>query len=381
MNQKIEWYKEVLSLEPNSKVFFTLARMQTEEGEHADAVATLRHGLARNPDHMEARLLLIELLMAQGDAEPLWAELEQVTMRLGGYPGFWAAWEKRLIQNPSSRDAALALSFFSAWLRNETMSWSDIIEHGLKAVLGASDVIKPASPPSLDELQNYLQKNQKDDAQEIAVSADAEGGASSSPPQAPKPVSISSPVSGTSFELESGDYPGVNSVKNTSANENQAPTAQKSSKAELSGKQLSGTQLSGSNTPSEADREKNFDLDQPVKMDGLDLDDDESSEDGEEDSFSLKTRSMAEVLAEQGDFQGALEIYEELLEHSTSDLEKEALRLAISKLCNKPAGAVVVPDSIPEDSEEDDSASEHIHGKSRILDVLETLAQRLEAKS
>ena len=48
MTEKIEWYKEVLELEPNSKVFFPLARMLAEEQRFDEAVAVLEHGLERH---------------------------------------------------------------------------------------------------------------------------------------------------------------------------------------------------------------------------------------------------------------------------------------------------------------------------------------------
>ena len=48
MTEKIQWYKEVLELEPNSKVFFPLARLLVEEGHLDEAVAVLEQGLARH---------------------------------------------------------------------------------------------------------------------------------------------------------------------------------------------------------------------------------------------------------------------------------------------------------------------------------------------
>ena len=43
MTEKIEWYKEVLELEPNSKVFCPLARMLADEQRFDEAVAVLEH--------------------------------------------------------------------------------------------------------------------------------------------------------------------------------------------------------------------------------------------------------------------------------------------------------------------------------------------------
>ena len=44
MTEKIEWYKEVLELEPNSKVFFPLARLLSEAGRTDEAVEILEQG-------------------------------------------------------------------------------------------------------------------------------------------------------------------------------------------------------------------------------------------------------------------------------------------------------------------------------------------------
>ena len=62
MTEKIEWYKEVLELEPNSKVFFPLARMLANEGETEEAIEIIERGLVRHPEFLEARLYCIELL-------------------------------------------------------------------------------------------------------------------------------------------------------------------------------------------------------------------------------------------------------------------------------------------------------------------------------
>ena len=45
MTEKIEWYKEVLELEPNSKVFFPLARLLAEAERTDEAVEILEQGL------------------------------------------------------------------------------------------------------------------------------------------------------------------------------------------------------------------------------------------------------------------------------------------------------------------------------------------------
>lgn len=70
MTEKIEWYKEVLDLEPNSKIFFPLAKMLEKEGELEEARRVLAEGVSRHEEFLEARLFYISVLSRLGmDAE------------------------------------------------------------------------------------------------------------------------------------------------------------------------------------------------------------------------------------------------------------------------------------------------------------------------
>ena len=91
MTEKIEWYKEVLELEPNSKVFFPLARMLAQENRPEEAVAVLEQGLTRHEEFLEARLFLIELLHASGRLEACEKQVGKLTKMFTTYAGFWQA--------------------------------------------------------------------------------------------------------------------------------------------------------------------------------------------------------------------------------------------------------------------------------------------------
>ena len=82
-----------------------------------------------------------------------------------------------------------------------------------------------------------------------------------------------------------------------------------------------------------------------------------------EGKSSLRTRSMARVLEEQGAFSEAADIYRELLEVSTSEEERAELCARLEHLSQGAENAAAQPAS------------------SGILDMLETLAVRLENKS
>jgi hypothetical protein len=120
---------------------------------------------------------------------------------------------------------------------------------------------------------------------------------------------------------------------------------------------------------------ENFENDDPKAFD-------KDDENGPGDEvFSLKTRSMAEVLAEQGDYAGALDIYEELMRGSKSAEEKKSLEGAIANIRTR-AGDSANQIQASRKNEGDDEDNEPAgQGKNRLLSVLDALARRLEARS
>lgn len=92
---------------------------------------------------------------------------------------------------------------------------------------------------------------------------------------------------------------------------------------------------------------------------------------------SFRTRSMANVLAEQGDFVGALEIYRELEAQASDEEERQALQSCV-RLLEKRMGSCT--------SEEAESTSEEktdtdFPASVELNDLLESLADRLEARA
>lgn len=89
-----------------------------------------------------------------------------------------------------------------------------------------------------------------------------------------------------------------------------------------------------------------------------------------EESFSLRTRSMAELLAEQGDIPGALEIYQELAQTASTQAERSSLeeRMVTLRGC-------LDSGEIPE------SAASCTAIPADVLSFLDSLAQRLEARA
>ncbi|MDR1490370.1 MAG: tetratricopeptide repeat-containing protein [Desulfovibrio sp.] len=294
MKQKIDWYREVLELEPGSRVFFPLAKLLAADGQAAEAVLALKQGLLRHPDNVEARLLLVELLhLQQADAEVA-AEIERLGKILASYPGFWSAWCDNIAGNPLMRDASLAMRFFSAALQGKNISWGDIISSGLGAVLSAGEMTAASGKTYAGTLPPIDEKR--------AADADAKTR------QTEASAALQSSTAAQTAD-EAGDEPGV------------------------------------------ADEEEETD-----------------------EPFSLRTRSMADVLAEQGDIQGALDIYQELLQ-SAAEEEKLPLAQRIDELSKRLSSA----GAEPEVSEEKTflPGSESL----KIVNLMESLAERLEARA
>jgi hypothetical protein len=103
---------------------------------------------------------------------------------------------------------------------------------------------------------------------------------------------------------------------------------------------------------------------------------DEGVEDEEADeAFSIRTRSMAEVLAEQGDIAGALDIYHELMQNAAPD-EKNSLMARADELALRMTAGLAV------DAGRTEEKAKGAAGEStRLVSLLESLAQRLEARA
>lgn len=263
MEKKIEWYQEVLSLEPGSKVFFPLAKLFVETGNTDDAVTTLRKGLDRHPDFLEARMLLVQLLTDMGREEEVHDQLDRVAEALGAYPAFWKAWARSMPED--KRDLSVFLMLVSANLAGDDIRWTDVVFEGISSL--SDRLVGAPLPPPCETM--------------------------------PK---------------------------------------------------AAGLQVA---TP-EAEYDGHLDGDDEVALDG----------------GNLRTRTMAELLASQGDIRGALDIFRELLQLS-SDEGKPALQERIRELeANLGKGEA--------EGAEDDPFS--VHAKNRLIGTLETLAARFEAR-
>ncbi len=263
MSKKIEWYQEVLSLEPGSRIFFPLAKLFVENGMAEDAVITLRRGLDRHPDYLEARMLLVELLTELDRDDEVQDQLTRVINPLRDYPAFWRGWARSL--PAEQRDLAVFLMLVSTNISGETITWTDVVFEGI-STLADRLVGAPLPPPADTPAPSYLPK-----------------------------------VEFVSDDLEFGHEPEIARPKG-----------------------------------------------------GV-----------------FRTKTMADLLASQGDVEGALEIFRELLHATLSDERRAELTGRIAELEGKNGESA--------DSHKGEDAFS-VHAKNRLLDTLETLASRFEAR-
>ncbi len=272
MQSKIEWYQEVLSLEPGSKVFFPLAKLYVEIGETDRAVNTLKHGLDRHPDFLEARLMLVDLLVRLDKVGEARRHIDHVTEPMAAHPAFWKLWAQHV--KGANKDLAVFLMLVASNLTSEEIKWSDVVMEGL---------------------YNLSERLVGDVEPEEAI-------------------------------------------------------------AEMAPPDLGS------------------DLDNELNLEPPDLDEPGSGEAGPAcQGKGIRTRTMADLLATQGDYRAALDIYRERLGMAASEREKEDLEERIERMQVRlaEAGETAVAD------EENVFGK---HAKNRLLSTLETLAARFEAR-
>lgn len=298
MTEKIEWYKEVLELEPNSKVFFPLARLLADENRDGEAIAALEHGLERHSEFLEARLFLIELLYRTGRQDACARQIERLSAMFSSYAGFWQAWAACLSGVEGEADTATVLRFLAAHFLHGPISLHEVLDRGLESL-------------------------QAQGSESDATAAAHQGMPAASPLLH---AASSAPEEKSDAPVDAKPVPAWEETPD--AAESAAPPA----------------------------------------------DDSRTEEDGEE-HFSLRTRSMAEVLAEQGDIRGALDIYNELAAAATQPEECSDLQHRIATLTARMGHQSDAAPAAPSPEGENGRSTD------RLISMLEALAERVEARA
>lgn len=288
MASKIELYREILEIEPNSKVFFPLARQLAEEG-HADEAATvLTRGIAQHPEYLEAKFLLLDILTRQGRDREAQAVFTEVGGLLARYPSIWLLWSRAVAAK--DRDPSLAMLFLGRYFQNTSLTWAEVLERGLGS-LGRPVDAAPVAPELAEP-------------EEPAFAAEPEEG------DVP-------PLRGAKEVME------LSELLETPATEGTAPRPGKS-------------------------------------------------------QAPVRTKTMASLLAGQGDIAGALDIYDELIKAAAPGPERDELVALASALSPEKRDDACPPCANDASSGVTARPGQPTKDMTKCLTILDALAERLE---
>lgn len=313
MTEKIEFYRELLHIDPTSKVFYPLAVLLFEAGHLDEAVKVLRQGLAAHGEHLEARLLLMEALDQLGNSAEAMIEADAAIRVLSRSTAFWRLWTFKAAKE--SKDLALALNFLATYFQGQTVSWAELIQSAFEFLAQGKRA------PCGEDVPPFPESDQA--TMPIAAGTRPEDEMEPRQPRAPERVGAARPV----VERQ--------------AREAAADESRKSMERRPGG--------------------------------------------------SLRTRTMADLLAAQGDYEGAAEIYEELLQESGDERQRQALIEALGKVRAESAQKKGQPffgggrhlDAQAQAGRPiaQQTSGERTLEKEKLITMLEKLAQRLEDRT
>ncbi|TVM35117.1 hypothetical protein DQK91_06880 [Oceanidesulfovibrio marinus] len=284
MPAKIESLREILELDPTSKIFFPLAKLLHRAGRDTEARTVLEQGILHHPEHFEARLFLIEVLDELGEDETAMEYAEAIARVLSDASAFWRCWSRRLEDDPEQMELSFAVQFVASRLAEEPVSWVEVLSRGLKALRAEAETAPAAGAKKRQPMPQRRPRR---------------GVQASEPARCPSPEPA---------EEQEYDY------------------IEESERSEV---------------------------------------------------FSLRTRTMADLLSRQGDFDGAIEIYRELLSSTPSGPMRDELEGLIESTQRKKGEKSAKPQA-PEKSKEAAVAKK---SRTKLLSTLESLAERLEARA
>ncbi len=319
MEGKIKFFEEALAADPRSTLFYSLAKLHVGQGDSEKAVDVLRRGLDVHPDHLRANCMLVSLLLEAGEEDLALAELDRVTAVLEEVPELWAAWAEKL--NGSGReDAALAAFFLASFFKGDQVSWAGLIEQGMRQLIPGKAQKKSPEPEVTGE------------------EAEADPSSSSDQGVVQPPLEPAADLSGE----------GVEEIHPDDA-EIAAKEEESFSKGEQQAEELSPDDLEPPAPPSPDQASVGGVPEQAENV--------EQEEPGE---TTIRTKTMADILVEQGDYTQAMEIYQEILEDSSIDeSRRQEIEDSVNALRSKLS-----------DSKE-----------KKLLRTLEKLAERLESRA
>ncbi len=156
IEERIRFYEEVLEEDPSSKLFFPLARLYYERDEVSRSIKVLRSGLEKHPDHVEARLLLIELLNhEEGGVElELFEHIKRIEKIFKNYPSFWDRWADMLAQNGEGEIAGLVGLLGLKFSSGDADTLGSLIYKGIRGIKGGGPEGKGDEDNDFSEIEN-----------------------------------------------------------------------------------------------------------------------------------------------------------------------------------------------------------------------------------
>ncbi|MEF3697601.1 tetratricopeptide repeat protein [Desulfolutivibrio sp.] len=367
MIEKIELYREVLAIEPNSKAFFPLARALAESGRPDEAMAILETGIGFHPDHLEAKFLLVELYAAKDREEDAVRVFSGVQDSLVRYPAVWRLWARHAAF--SSRDPIVALSFLAQFFRDPGLTFAGVLEKGLEALAGA-----PLAAPSQPDVATATRETEP-----TASAKAAEILESGAPTPVAKPESVPTPPSALAVGHAAAAEPAAEAFPPAAAGlpDQAVPAEEGEMSMPLRGAQevleLAGALGMAEEDETLADGPGALAADIPdaapavAQVRTIQIPD-----------MGIRTRTMASLLAAQGDAPGALDIYRELLTHLPSGPERAEVEARIAEL--SPGGPAAFTHKTVHEPQPV-AAPVKSKGKAKLMGLLDALAGRLEARS
>lgn len=386
-HEKLTFFQQVLELDPDSRLFFPLARLYFEHDQIEEARQTLSKGLERHPQHFEAKLLLANIMTHQGENEQAKKICRDLFALFKDNRDFWENLSSMLFSS-GEKDLSLAAAFFARSGSDRAITWADVLQAGLDSMGAQFDRTRPFSAEDISVTNDahrqgpeYSETLQPTDLTHETLEHDT---LESPEPNGSEPQSLS--ISETA-ELDTKE-----SLSETRPQTEDDLQSDQAFSAEARAFDMAGEPQ---DHPEVVDIDQEIipetssdqplpsrEVESPVKQDLKDGED-EFEEPEEIADFDIesetRTKSMADILFKQEEYTKALDIYRELWRESLPGKERKMLEEMI-------AG---VEQAMPHDQKqdqkeqvaEDESPGEKVDEKTEAIDFLMALADRLEAKS
>jgi tetratricopeptide (TPR) repeat protein len=386
-HEKLTFFQQVLELDPDSRLFFPLARLYFEHDQIEEARQTLSKGLRRHPQHFEAKLLLANIMTHQGEYEQAKKICRDLFSLFKDNRDFWENLSS-MLYNSGEKDLSLAAAFFARSGSDRAITWADVLQAGLDSLGAQFDRTRPFS------------------AEDITVTNDAHM-------QGPEYSETLQPNDLTHENLEhetlespepTGSEPQSSSISETDEQDTKESLSETRLQTEdnlESDQTIFAEALEFDLAGEPQDHPEVVDIDQeiipeaysdqPLPSSEVVIEVKQDLRDGEDEfeepeeiaDFDIesetRTKSMADILFKQEEYAKALDIYRELWRGSLPGKERKMLAEMIASV-----EEAMLHDQKQDQKEqvaEDESLEKKVDEKTEAINFLMALADRLEAKS